>query len=366
MSFNCGIVGLPNVGKSTLFNALTSTIKAESANYPFCTIEPNKGIVNVPDQRLLDLAKIANSKEIIPTQIEFIDIAGLVKGASKGEGLGNKFLSHIREVDAIVHVIRCFEDDDITHVEGQIDPLRDVEIIETELVLADMESVDKRIRSIEKKLKSGDKALLQELNLLKATKVYLDKGLMARLVLEEGCSEKELKLLNLITTKPIMYVLNVDEESAITGNKFTQKIINDLSLKENQYVIISSQIEQEIANLETAEEKQEFLESMGLQETGLSKVIKLGYSMLDLVSFFTIGPKEARAWNTAKGSKAPQAAGVIHTDFETGFIRAETINVKDYIQFNGESGCKEAGKMRLEGKEYIVNDGDIFHFRFNV
>jgi ribosome-binding ATPase len=366
MSFNCGIVGLPNVGKSTLFNALTSTIKAEAANYPFCTIEPNKGIVNVPDKRLLELAKIAQSANIIPTQIEFIDIAGLVKGASKGEGLGNKFLSHIREVDAIVHVLRCFENDDITHVEGKIDPLRDLEIIETELILADMESVDKRIPALEKKIKSGDKTLMLELEMLKAAKKHLDQGYMARKILAEGFSEKELKLANLITSKPIMYVLNVDEDSAIDGNIFTKKIIEDANLKENQYVIISSQIEQEIANLESFEEKQQFLESMGLDETGLSKVINLGYSMLNLATFFTIGPKEARAWNTAIGSKAPQAAGVIHTDFETGFIRAETINYKDYVKYNGENGCKEAGKMRLEGKEYIVNDGDIFHFRFNV
>lgn len=365
MGFNCGIVGLPNVGKSTLFNALTSTIKAEAANYPFCTIEPNQGIVAVPDARLYELAKIANSEKIIPNQIEFIDIAGLVKGASKGEGLGNKFLSHIREVDAIVHVVRCFENDDITHVEGKIDPLRDIEIIETELALADIESIEKRIPNLEKKAQS-DKSLKEELDVLKIIRNELNQGNTARAVLDQGYSYDLLKKLNLITAKPIMYVLNVEEDAALSGNSYTDNLIEEIKKKNRNYVIISSKIEQEIANLADEDEKREFLQSLGLNETGLSKIIKCGYDLLDLTTFFTIGPKEARAWNVRNGAKAPEAAGVIHTDFEKGFIRAETISYNDYITYNGENGCKDVGKLRLEGKDYIVKDGDIFHFRFNV
>lgn len=367
MGFNCGIVGLPNVGKSTLFNALTSTSSAEAANYPFCTIEPNKGILSVPDARLNLLASIAKSEKIIPTQMEFIDIAGLVKGASKGEGLGNQFLSHIREVDAIIHVLRCFEDSDITHVEGSIDPERDVEIIETELILADLDSLERRIPALEKKANSSkDKVQLAELELMKATKKHLDKGLFAREVLKEGFDEKLLKLLNLITSKPLMYVLNVDEASILTGNIFTKKLDAIAKSKKIESVIISSKIEEEIANLDNEEDKKEFIKDIGLEETGLAKIIKSGYGLLGLTTFFTIGPKEARAWTVRKGAKAPEAAGVIHTDFEKGFIRAETISFEDYITFKGESGSKEAGKMRLEGKEYITKDGDIFHFRFNV
>jgi hypothetical protein len=365
MGFNCGIVGLPNVGKSTLFNALTSTIAAEAANYPFCTIEPNKGIVAVPDERLTNLAAIAKSAKLIPNQIEFIDIAGLVKGASKGEGLGNKFLSHIREVDAIVHVLRCFINDDITHVEDSIDPLRDKEIIETELVLADLESVDKRISNIAKKANSGDKQLKVELEFLNKIKTYLDQGQFARNVLNDGYDEVMLKQLNLITSKPMMYVLNVEEESAATGNKLTTIVENHLG-NDASSVVISAKIEEEIANLNDENEKIEFLKEIGLSKTGLSRIIQAGYRLLNLTTFFTIGPKEAHAWNVKKNATAPSAAGVIHTDFEKGFIRAETISYDDYITHHGEVGCKENGKLRLEGKDYVVKDGDIFHFRFNV
>lgn len=366
MGFNCGIVGLPNVGKSTLFNALTQTASAEAANYPFCTIEPNIGRVNVPDKRLLELARIAGSKELIHTQLEFVDIAGLVKGASQGEGLGNKFLSHIREVDAIVNVLRCFEDDDITHVEGSVDPLRDAEIIETELILADLDSLEKRIPNLEKKARSLDKEVIAQLDLIKRVLVVLGKGEPARKVEISESEQKTFRMLGLITSKPIMYVCNVSEDDAATGNELTAKIEQKAKNENAACVIISAAIEEEISALENEEEKAEFLESIGLEETGLSRIIKSGYELLDLVTFFTIGPKEAHAWTLRKKLKAPSAAGVIHTDFEKGFIRAETISCNDFIACNGEQGAKDNGKMRLEGKDYVVNDGDVFHFRFNV
>ena len=362
MGFKIGIVGLPNVGKSTLFNALTATMQAEAANYPFCTIEPNLGRVSLPDDRLLQLAKIAGSAKIIPTQIDFVDIAGLVKGASKGEGLGNQFLSHIREVDAIVHVLRCFDDEDITHVEGKIDPLRDLEIIETELILADLESLEKRMPALEKKARSNDKLSAHQLSVIKDVLVVLGDGKPAR---SANIDPEDLKNLQVITSKPMMYVCNVKEDE-VHGNEYTKKIAAKCLQESIDQVIISSKIEAEISRLETNEEKTEFLEALGLKETGLSKVITMGYKMLDLISFFTIGPKEARAWTVKKSSTAPQAAGEIHSDFEKGFIRAETIAYDDYISYNGEQGAKEVGKMRLEGKEYITKDGDVYHFRFNV
>lgn len=367
MGLAIGIVGLPNVGKSTLFNALTSTQAAESANYPFCTIEPNKGIVAVPDERIFKLAKIASSAQIIPTQLEFVDIAGLVRGASSGEGLGNQFLSHIRETDAIAHVIRCFDDEDITHVEGKTDPLRDAEIIETELVLADLDSVEKRIPNLEKKAKGGaDKEAVVALELLKAVQPVLFEGKPARTLKVDDDKKAAFKNLQLITAKPMMYVCNVKEGDAQNGNEYTKQVAEKAAKEGATYVIISAQIEAEISQLGSDEEKQEFLKDLGLSQTGLSKLISEGYKLLNLITYFTIGPKEARAWTVQKNTKAPQAAGVIHTDFEKGFIRAETIACNDYIELNGESGAKDKGKLRLEGKEYIVNDGDVMHFRFNV
>jgi GTP-binding protein YchF len=363
MGFKCGIVGLPNVGKSTLFNALTATMLAEAANYPFCTIEPNTGRVSVPDDRLFKLAEMAKSEKIIPTQIEFIDIAGLVKGASKGEGLGNQFLSHIREVDSIVHVLRCFEDEDITHVEGSVDPLRDAEIIETELILSDLESLEKRLPALEKKAKVGDATAKEQVSLVKEIIAVLSAGKPARTL---NTNSEQLRLLQLLTTKPMMYVCNVKEEDAATGNAFTEQVKLKAAKEGANCVIISSQIEAEISTLESEEEKKEFLLSLGLEETGLNQVIRAGYNLLDLTTFFTIGPKEARSWTIKKGTLAPQAAGVIHTDFEKGFIRAETISYEDYVKHGGEVGAKEVGRMRLEGKEYLVQDGDILHFRFNV
>lgn len=366
MGFNCGIVGMPNVGKSTLFNALTQTAAAEAANYPFCTIEPNVGRVGVPDSRLLELAKIAGSKEIIPTQLEFVDIAGLVKGASQGEGLGNKFLSHIREVDAIVHVLRCFENGDITHVEGSVDPLRDAEIIETELILADLESVEKRIPNLEKKLRSQDKDAKIQMDLLQRVLKLLEAGTPARKLQVVEDEQKQFDMLQLITSKPIMYVCNVAEEDAKNGNDFSAQIAKKAKEEGSACVIVSAQIEEEISSLESEDDKKEFLQTIGLEEAGLNRIIRTGYELLNLITFFTIGPKEAHAWTVKKGSAAPKAAGVIHTDFEKGFIRSETISYSDYVANKGEQGCKEAGKMRLEGKEYITKDGDIMHFRFNV
>lgn len=366
MGFNCGIVGLPNVGKSTLFNALTQTAAAEAANYPFCTIEPNTGRVSVPDQRLYNIAKIAKSAEIIPTQLEFVDIAGLVKGASKGEGLGNKFLSHIRQTDAIVQVLRCFEDDDITHVEDSVDPIRDAEIIETELILADLESVEKRIPALEKRTRGQDKDAKLELELLKRVNELLAQGKPARDLEISEDEQKSFRMLQLITSKPLMYVCNVSEDEAQSGNDLSAKVQEKASAEGAACVVISAKIEEEISSLDSIEEKQEFLETIGLSQTGLSQVISSGYELLDLITFFTVGPKEARAWTVAKDAPAPKSAGAIHTDFEKGFIKAETISYDDYVQYNGESGAKEAGKLRLEGKDYITKDGDIFHFRFNV
>ncbi len=366
MGFKCGIVGLPNVGKSTLFNALTATAAAEAANYPFCTIEPNIGRVGVPDKRLDELARIAGSAKIIPTQLEFVDIAGLVRGASKGEGLGNQFLGHIREVDAIVHVVRCFEDPDVTHVEGEIDPLRDIDVIETELMLADMESLEKRIPALEKKLRAKDPLALLQFPLMERALELLKQGKAARFVQCSPEERPELQRLQLITTKPILYACNVSEEDAAVGNAFSKLVQGKAEKEGSRVAIISAAIEAEVAALDSEEDKAEFLQSLGLTETGLARVIREGYNLLNLITFFTIGPKEAHAWTVEKGAKAPQAAGVIHTDFERGFICAETISYADYITYQGEQGAKAAGKLRLEGRDYIVQDGDIFHFRFNV
>jgi GTP-binding protein YchF len=365
MGLKCGIVGLPNVGKSTLFNALTSTQAAAAANYPFCTIEPNTGIVNVPDERLNSLSEISNSQTIIPTAIEFVDIAGLVSGASKGEGLGNQFLSHIREVDAIIHVVRCFENSDITHVHGKVDPLFDIEIIETELILSDLESVEKRVINTQKKANSGDKIAAEQLSLLKDALSVLSEGKTLRTLIPAR-TEEELSQLQLITSKPILYVANVLESEASSGNKYSEQVLKKAQSDGAKFVVISSKIEEEISQLESLDDKNMFLSEIGLEETGLSKIIKQAYNLLGLQSYFTVGPKEARAWTFKAGTKAPQAAGIIHTDFEKGFIRAEVISYDDYITHNGEQKCKEVGKMRLEGKEYVVKDGDVIHFRFNV
>jgi len=365
MGFKCGIVGLPNVGKSTLFNALTQTAAAQAANYPFCTIEPNVGDVAVPDPRLEKLASIAKSAELIPTRITFVDIAGLVRGASKGEGLGNQFLANIREVDAIAHVLRCFEDDDITHVEGKINPVSDAETIETELMLADLDSLEKRIKPLEKKANSGEKEAKEQLALMMKAVVLLREGKPAR---DADLSHEErgpYSQLGLMTAKPVLYVCNVDEGSAATGNKFS-KAVEDMARKQGAgTVTISCRIEEEVAQL-PAGEREEFLSSLGLEEPGLNKLIRAGYALLGLLTFFTVGPKEARAWTVTRGSRAPQAAGVIHTDFEHGFIRAETIAYDDYVAGNGEAGARDAGKFRLEGKDYVVQDGDVMHFRFNA
>ena len=367
MGFNCGIVGLPNVGKSTLFNALTSTSNAEAANYPFCTIEPNTGLVSVPDKRLFELAKLADSQKIIPAQLEFVDIAGLVKGASKGEGLGNKFLSHIREVDAIVQVLRCFEDGDITHVDGDVDPIRDCETIETELILSDLESIEKRTISLQKKARGNDKEAKIALEIIKKIQPILEEGNSARAFKPQNQDEaKAFKELQLITSKPMFYVCNVAEDEAIEGNEYSKKVQERAEKENSNSVLISAKIEEEVAQLENEEEKQEFLQAIGLQETGLSKMIKAGYDLLDLQTFFTIGSKEARAWTIRKKSSAPQAAGKIHTDFEKGFIRAETIAFSDYLEVGSEQAAKDKGKMRSEGKDYVVQDGDVIHFRFNV
>ncbi|HYE52349.1 MAG TPA: redox-regulated ATPase YchF [Azospirillaceae bacterium] len=365
MGFNCGIVGLPNVGKSTLFNALTSTAAAEAANYPFCTIEPNVGRVGVPDPRLDRLAAIAKSQKIVPTQLEFVDIAGLVRGASKGEGLGNQFLANIREVDAIVHVLRCFEDTDITHVEGSIEPTRDAETVETELMLADMDSLERRLPALQKKAKGGDKDSKIQVELIERALVALRDGKPARTV--EVSEEEKVwwKQLQLLTSKPVLYVCNVEEASAGTGNALSAKVEAMAKAQGAAAVVISAAIEAELSQL-AEEDKAEYLSSLGLDEPGLNRLIRAGYGLLNLLTFFTVGPKEARAWTVRRGAKAPEAAGVIHTDFERGFIKAETIDYDSYVALGGEQGCKDAGKMRMEGKEYLVKDGDIFHFRFNV
>jgi len=365
MGFKCGIVGLPNVGKSTLFNALTQTAAAEAANYPFCTIEPNTGRVAVPDERVEILAKLAGSKQILPTFLEFVDIAGLVRGASKGEGLGNKFLGNIREVDAVVHVLRCFEGD-VTHVEGDVDPIRDAETVETELMLADLDSLERRIAPLEKRAKGGEKEARAQVALMEKALVLLREGRPAREAVLEEAERKPFKMLQLLTAKPMLFVCNVDEDSAADGNEMSAAVATRAARIGAACVVISAAIEAEVASLDSDAERQEFLESLGLAETGLARVIRAGYGLLDLITFFTVGPKEARAWTVRHGAKAPEAAGVIHTDFEKGFIRAETISYADFTSNGGEQGAKDAGRMRLEGKDYVARDGDVFHFRFNV
>ena len=364
MGFNCGIVGLPNVGKSTLFNALTQTVAAQAANYPFCTIEPNIGRVAVPDERLSKLAAIGKSQKIIPTSLEFVDIAGLVRGASKGEGLGNQFLGNIREVDAIVHVLRCFEDGDVTHVEGSVDPLRDMETIETELMLADLDSLEKRVPALQKKARGNDKEAQAQLALVEALLPALQAGRAARTAVPKG-EEEAAKRLGLMTTKPVLYVCNVEEGSAATGNAHSQRVLDFAAREKASAVVVSAAIEAEIAQMAEAD-RGEFLETLGLSDSGLDRVIRAGYGLLGLITYFTVGPKETRAWTIIRGMTAPQAAGVIHGDFERGFIAAETIGYDDYIALNGEQGAKEAGKMRVEGKGYVVRDGDVMLFRFNV
>ncbi|MDA5558862.1 redox-regulated ATPase YchF [Shimia sp. MMG029] len=365
MGFKMGIVGLPNVGKSTLFNALTKTAAAQAANFPFCTIEPNVGEVGVPDARLDKLAAIAQSKQIIPTRMTFVDIAGLVKGASQGEGLGNQFLANIRETDAIAHVLRCFEDGDVTHVDGRVDPVADAETIETELMLADLESIEKRRANLVRKLKGNDKEAQQQDRLLQMAQEVLENSQPARVVEIDEEDAKAWKMLQLLTTKPILYVCNVGESEAAEGNAHSAAVAEMAAKQGNSHVIISAQIEEEISQLED-EEAEMFLGEMGLQEAGLDRLIRAGYELLQLETYFTVGPKEARAWTIRRGTMAPQAAGVIHGDFEKGFIRAETIAYDDYIACDGESGAKEAGKMRAEGKGYEVKDGDVMHFLFNT
>jgi GTP-binding protein YchF len=365
MGFSCGIVGLPNVGKSTLFNALTSTQAAEAANYPFCTIEPNVGKVAVPDERLERLVAIAKSAKVGPTQLAFVDIAGLVRGASKGEGLGNQFLANIREVDAIAHVLRCFAGE-VTHVEGSVDPLRDAETVETELMLADLDSLERRADAAAKKAKGGDKDSRILLEVIEAALVELRAGRPARRARIADELQPVFRQLQLLTAKPVLYVCNVEESAAGTGNAWSAKVAEKAKAEGAAVVVISAAIEAEVAQLADAADKREFLTTLGLEEPGLARVIRAGYTLLDLVTFFTVGPKEARAWTVRCGARAPEAAGVIHTDFERGFIRAETIAYDDFIACGGEQGAKEAGKMRAEGKEYLVQDGDIFHFRFNV
>ncbi len=365
MGFTCGIVGLPNVGKSTLFNALTATQAAEAANYPFCTIEPNVGRVAVPDDRLDVLARIAKSAKVIPTQLEFVDIAGLVRGASKGEGLGNQFLGHIREVDAIIHVLRCFPGE-VTHVEGSVDPLRDADIVETELMLADLESLERRVDAAAKKAKGGDKEAKALIDAATPALEALKAGRPARQATVAPELAEPFRQLQLLTSKPVLYVCNVEEAAAAAGNDWSAKVAEKAKAEGAGCVVISAAIESEVAALEDPKDKAEFLAHLGLEETGLTRVIRAGYKLLDLVTFFTAGPKEARAWTVRRGAKAPEAAGVIHSDFERGFIRAETIAYEDYVACNGEQGAKDKGLMRSEGKEYIVQDGDVFHFRFNV
>jgi hypothetical protein len=364
MGFNCGIVGLPNVGKSTLFNALTATVAAQAANYPFCTIEPNVGRVAVPDPRLDMLTKIGRSQKTVPTSLEFVDIAGLVRGASKGEGLGNQFLANIREVDAIIHVLRCFEDPDVTHVEGSVDPIRDAETVETELMLCDLDSLEKRLIAAQKKARGGDKESIALVALMEPIVAALTEGLPARTAIAPENVESA-KRLQLLTSKPVLYVCNVEEASAATGNAFSARVAERAKGEGASYVVVSAAIEAEVAQL-GPEDRSEFLEGLGLHDSGLDRVIRAGYGLLGLITYFTCGPKEARAWTIVKGTKAPQAAAVIHNDFERGFIACETIAYEDYVALKGEVGAKEAGKMRIEGKEYVVKDGDVLLFRFNV
>jgi GTP-binding protein YchF len=367
MGFKCGIVGLPNVGKSTLFNALTETAAAQAANYPFCTIDPNVGEVAVPDPRLDRLAALAKSAEIVPTRLTFVDIAGLVRGASKGEGLGNQFLANIREVDAIAHVVRCFEDDDVTHVEGRVDPIADIETVETELMLADLESLERRADGLERKVRGTDKdakEAKETLDLISRTLVLLRDGKPARLTPRRPEEEKAFHMLGLLTSLPVLYVCNVDEESAASGNAFSRVVEARANSEDAAVVVISAKIEAEIAVL-SRDEREDYLAAIGLKEAGLDRLIAAGHALLHLVTYFTAGPKETRAWTVTKGTKAPQAAGVVHSDFERGFIRAETISYDDYVACAGEAGAREAGKMRLEGKDYVVQDGDVLHFRFS-
>lgn len=367
MSLKCGIVGLPNVGKSTLFNCL-SNAKAQSANFPFCTIEPNVGVITVPDDRLNKLVEICSPKSIVPATVEIVDIAGLVKGASKGEGLGNKFLANIRETDAILHVLRCFDDDNITHVDGSVDPVRDKEIIDFELQLKDLETVDSRLqKSIKAAQSGGDKTAKMQVEVLKAYKDALEAGKPARSVAIEGKEEQKFaKELFLLTNKPVLYVCNVDDEAAADGNEYVERVREAIAEEGSELLVVAARTESEIAELDTWEERKEFLEAIGLQESGVSRLIRAAYALLDLQTYFTAGPDEVRAWTFTKGTKAPQAAGIIHTDFEKGFIRAEVIKYDDYVSLGGESAVRDAGKMAVEGKDYIVEDGDIMHFRFNV
>jgi ribosome-binding ATPase len=364
MGFDLGIVGLPNVGKSTLFNALTETAAAEAANYPFCTIEPNVGRVAVPDERLATLARIAKSAKVTPNQLGFVDIAGLVRGASKGEGLGNQFLGHIREVDAVAHVVRCFEGD-VTHVEGTVDPLRDIETIETELMLADLDSLERRLPPLQKRAKGGDREAAQQIAAIEPALVALREGRPARSVEIPAELTPAWKQLQLLTQKPLLYVCNVDERSAANGNRYSQIVADRARAEGAEAVVISAAIEAEVAQLDPGD-RRAFLHHLELEETGLARVIRAGFKLLGLLTFFTAGPKEACAWTVRRGAKAPEAAGVIHTDFERGFISAETIAYADYVALGGEQGAKEAGKMRLEGRDYLVKDGDVFLFRFNV
>ena len=365
MGFKCGIVGLPNVGKSTLFNALTQTAQAQAANYPFCTIEPNIGEVAIPDIRLDNLAETAKSANKIPTRMTFVDIAGLVEGASKGEGLGNKFLANIREMDAIAYVLRCFDNDDITHVGGKIDPLSDSQTVETELMLADMESLERRLPALDKKSRGGDTESQEILPVVEDLLTLLEKGKPARYLKVKDDQIRTLRSLQLLTSKPVLYVCNVDENSASNGNTYSNAVEELAQSEEAVSIVISAEIESELSQLEESDRK-EYMDELGVKESGLNSLIRSGYELLDLMTYFTAGPKESRAWTVQNGSTAPQAAGVIHTDFENGFIRAEVIPYKEYVNLGGEQSCKEAGKMRVEGKDYIVKDGDVIYFRFNV